>query len=299
MVISTPGHITNRIILLGRKESSVYILNGKDEYALLGGGMVHIVPEILQQLDAFRIEEKKIKQIFILHSHFDHCGIVPFFKKRWPWAKVAASAKSKELLSAPKVIQGIASMNQAVIERFERQRDAEELGLEFNGIDVDTVVKGGDVLSCGDLSMEIIDVPGHSSCSVAVYVPQEKAMFASDAGGIPFGDEVFTAANSNFDKYQESLEKLAGYNAEVHLAEHYGARTGDDARNFLKKSIESAKESRKILEESLLRTKDPKKSAAEITEKVMSAAPPDFLSKDVIAIVVGQMLKYLSKQMAA
>jgi len=30
----------------------------------------------------------------------------------------------------------------------------------------------------------------------------------------------------------------------------------------------------------------------------MDEAPEDFLSRDIIVIVVGQMLKYLSKQMA-
>ncbi|QTA88650.1 Beta-lactamase domain-containing protein [Desulfonema magnum] len=297
VVINKPGNVTDRIILLGRNESSVYILKGKDEYALLGGGMVHIVPEMLDQLKELKIEPEKIKRIIILHSHFDHCGVVPFFKKRWPWATITASAKAKELLSSPKVIKAIESMNQSLIEKQGRQKEAEELGLSFSGIAVEEVIKGGDTLSCGELTLEVIDVPGHSSCSVAIYVPEEKAMFASDAGGIPFGDEVFTAGNSNFDQYQENLNKMAAYDIEIYLPEHYGARIGEDARNFLKKSIIAAKETRKILEESLQRTKDWKKSVGEMTDKVMEKAPADFLSRDIISIVMGQMLKYLSKQM--
>jgi len=299
MVINKPGKVTDRIILLGRSESSVYILKGNNEYALIGGGMVHIVPEVLEQLKTFGIEEEKIRRIVILHSHFDHCGIVPFFKKRWPWATVTASLKSKELLVLPKLVEAVKSMNRDVLEKHGRLKQAEELGLDFPGIEVEAAVKDGDRLSCGDLTLEILDVPGHSSCSIAVYVPEEKAMFASDAGGIPFGDDVFAAANSDFDKYQESLIKMAGYDIEVHLAEHYGARTGEHGRGFLKKTIASAENSRKILEESLRRTKDVKASSREITEKVMAAAPPDFLAEDVISMVVGQMLKYLSRQMAA
>ena len=298
MIINKPGNVTDRIVLLGRNESSVYILKGKDEYALLGGGMVCIVPEMLEQLKAFGIKEEKIKRIIILHSHFDHCGIVPFFKKRWPWAKVTASARAKELLSLPKVIKTVDFMNQALLQKYGLQKEAEELGLGFSGIDVEEVVKDDDILSCGDLTMKVIEVPGHSSCSIAVCVPEEKAMFASDAGGIPVGDKVFTAANSNFDKYQESLSKMAAYPIEVHLAEHYGAMTGEDGRNFLQKAMVAAKESRSILEESILRTKDIKKSVGEITDRLMDEMPEDFLSRDVISIVVGQMLKYLSRQMA-
>ncbi len=298
MIINTPGKVTDRILLLGRNESNVHLLKGEGEYALIGGGMVHIVPEILEQLEMFGIEEEKIRRIIILHAHFDHCGIVPFLKKRWPHATVTASAKAKELLALPKVIQGIEKMNQVLIEKNARQAAAEELGLSFQGIEVEEVVKEGDILPCGDLTMKVLDVPGHSSCSIAIHVPEEKAMFASDAGGIPFGDKIFTAANSNFDKYQESLEKMAGYEIDVHLPEHYGARTGQDGRDFLQMTIEAAKADRSILEECLSRNKDVKKSAEEITDKVMAEAPADFLPREIISIVVGQMMKYLSKQMA-
>ncbi len=299
MIISISGKVTDRILLLGRNESSVYILKGKDEYALVGGGMVHIVPDMLEQLKTYNIEEEKISRIFILHAHFDHCGVVPFFKKRWPRAKITASAKAKELLAAPKVIEGIEAMNQALLDKHGCRKKAETLGLSFSGIEVEEVLKDGDVLSLGDLRLEVLEVPGHSSCSIAIWVPQEKAMFASDAGGIPYGDDVFTAANSNFDQYQKSLNRMAAYNIEVHLAEHYGARIGEDGRNYLKKSIADAQKTRKIFEETLQRNKDLKKSTEELTDRIMEKTPEEFLSRDVILIVVGQMLKYLNKQMSA
>ncbi len=297
MIIDRPGKVTDRILLLGRKESCVYILKGEEEYALLGGGTAYIVPEVVEQLKEFSIAEQKIKRIVILHSHFDHCGIVPFFKKRWPWAKVTASSRAKDLLSDPKVIESIDYLNKALIAEHGREEEGEDLGLEFSGIDVEEVVKGGDILSCGDLSMEVIDVPGHSSCSVAVYVSEEKAMFASDAGGVPLGDQVFTSANSNFDKYQESLEKMAGYEIEVYLAEHFGARTGDAGRGYLEKAMEAAIKTRGILEASYVRTRDVKESTEEVTDRLMTMLPDGFMPRDIIAMVAGQMLRYIARQM--
>ena len=297
MIIDRPGKVTDRILLLGRKESCVYILKGEEEYALLGGGTAYIVPEVVEQLKEFSIAEQKIKRIVILHSHFDHCGIVPFFKKRWPWAKVTASSRAKDLLSDPKVIESIDYLNKALIAEHGREEEGESLGLEFSGIDVEEVVKGGDILSCGDLSMEVIDVPGHSSCSVAVYVSGEKAMFASDAGGVPLGDQVFTSANSNFDKYQESLEKMAGYEIEVYLAEHFGARTGHDGRGYLEKAMEAAVKTRGVLEASYASTRDVKESTEEVTDRLMTMLPEGFMPRDIIAMVAGQMLRYIARQM--
>lgn len=296
MIIDKPGKVTDRIIFLGRNESNVYLLKGDREYVIIGGGMVHIVPDIIEQLKKYNIKEEKIKRIIILHAHFDHCGIVSFFKKRWPWVIITASARAKELLSFPNIVESYEFMNKIVLEKYGCQEQAKELGFEFTGIDVEEVIKGGDTLSCDDLSMEVIDTPGHSSCSISVYLSRERAMFASDAGGVAFGDQIFTAANSNFDKYQDSLERLAKYDIDIYLAEHYGVKTGEQARHYIQKAITAAKETRNVLEESLLRTKDIKKSVEEVTDDFMKKAPENFMPRDVIAIVSEQMLKYLSKQ---
>ena len=294
MIIEKPGFVTERILFLGRKESCVYLLKGAKEFALLGGGLTYIIPDIIKQLKSFNIEEKKIKRIIILHSHFDHCGIVSFFKRRWPWVSITASARAKELFNKPEVLESISSLNQLLSTEHGREKQDTDIGTEFDRIAIDDVVKEGDVLSCDDLSMEVLEVPGHSSCSIAIYVPQEKAIFASDAGGIPFGDKIFIAAGSNFDQYQESLKKMARYEIEVYLAEHFGARTGSDGRYFLQESMDAAIETRSILEASYAKTKDIKKSTMEITGTVMEWMPEGFMPKEIISMVIGQMVRFIA-----
>jgi len=120
-------------------------------------------------------------------------------------------------------------------------------------------------------------------------------MFASDAGGIPLGNKIMTSANSNFDKYQESLKKMASYEIDIYLAEHFGCRMGEDGRSYLKRAIETADEFRKILIKSLKRHNDVNKSTKEITNRLMAEAPEDFLPRDVLSIVVGQMLHFLKR----
>ena len=294
MIIEKPGFVTDRILFLGRKESCVYLLKGSEEFVLLGGGLTYIVPDIIQQLKRFKIEEKKIKRIIILHSHFDHCGIVPFFKRRWPWVSITASQRAKELLDKPEIMESISSLNQILLTEHGLEQPDKDIEIELGRINVDDVVKERDILSCDDLSMEVIEVPGHSSCSIAIYVPQEKAMFASDAGGIPVGDRIFTAANSNFDKYQESLQKMARYEIEVYLTEHFGARTGSDGRHFLQKSMDAAMETRSILEASYAKTKDIEKSTKEMTDTVMEWVPESFMPKEIIFMVIGQMIRFVA-----
>ncbi len=295
MVITEPGKVTDRITFLGSVDCCVYAVDGGEEAILIGGGMVYVAPDLLRQIDEFGIDERKIKRLVILHAHFDHCGLIPFLKKRWPWAVVTASARAKKLLSDPNISQTIANFNQAAVEAAGLQDKAEELGLEFTAIDVEETVGEGDVISCGDLTFEVMEVPGHSSCSIALYMPREKALFPSDAAGIRYKDYFLAAGNSNFDLYQQSLEKMATYDVEVVLGEHYGASVGEDARIFLPRTIESARRTRMLLEESYKRTRNVEKSTEEIADVLLNEAPGAFFSRDILSLISGQMVKYIAR----
>lgn len=295
MVFDTPGKITDHIWLVGKKESCAYLVGGDSEYVLLGGAMAYVVPDVLAQFETFGVDEHKIRRIVILHSHFDHCGMVPFLKRRWPWATVTASQKSQELLRKPKVIDSIETLNQAMITQNGLAGNGPGLDLRFSGIEVEAVVSDGEILTCSDLSLEILEVPGHSSCSIAVYIPEEKALFASDAGGIPFGDKIFTAANAHFDLYQQSLEKMAAKDVAIHLAEHYGARSGEQGRRFLKDAMAAAAETRQALEAAYDETRDVARTTHIVTDRIMADAPDGFLPREVVAIVAGQMVNFIAK----
>jgi glyoxylase-like metal-dependent hydrolase (beta-lactamase superfamily II) len=298
MRIARPGWITDRILLLGKEESNVYLLKGS-EYTIVGGGMITIVPEVLAQLASFGIEESRITRLLILHTHFDHCGTAPFFAKRWPQLTVVASKRGKEMLGNPKVVESISFLSKAAVSQAGMEEKAKELGLSFDAVEVRETVDGGDRVQWGGIELEIIDAQGHSSDSIAAYMPLQKALFASDAGGIPFGEDVFAAGNSNFTKYQETLERFLGYDVEIHLAEHYGAFTGEDAKRFMPRSIEAAKETRRLMEESFRRTGDADKSTEELTDLIMKRAPEYFLPRDVMAMVIGQMMRYIAKTYAS
>jgi glyoxylase-like metal-dependent hydrolase (beta-lactamase superfamily II) len=295
MVITEPGRITDRITFLGSLNCCVYVVDGGKEAILIGGGMAHVAPDLLRQIDAFGIDERKIKRMVVLHAHFDHCGLIPFLKKHWPWAVVTASARAKGILSDPHISRVIGRFNEEAIEEAGLKEKAEELGFAFTSINVEETVGEGDVISCGDVAFDVLDVPGHSSCSIALYMPQEKALFASDAAGIRYKDYFLAAGNSNYDLYQQSLEKMAGYDVDAVLGEHYGASVGEDARIFLPRTMESARRTRALLEESYRRTGDVEKSTEEIAENLLHEAPGAFFSRDILSLISAQMVKYIAR----
>jgi len=294
-MISDPGKISGRITLLGAPESCFYHLNGEGESVLMGGGMAYLAPRILPQIETFAIDVKKITKLVVLHTHFDHCGLVPYLKKLWPWMKVVASANGASRLSDPRVTENIAAFNQMAIARAGLEEEATRLGFEFRGIEVEQILREGDRLVCGDFRIDILEVPGHSSCSIAAYVPEEKALFASDAAGVYYKDFVFAAGNSNYDLYQQSLHRMAAYPVEVVLLEHYGAAVGEEARTLFSKAIKTAEDTRAAIEETYRLTGDGTKTTEAITRFVLARSPDYFLDKEILSMVIGQMVKFIVK----
>jgi glyoxylase-like metal-dependent hydrolase (beta-lactamase superfamily II) len=297
MLITDPGKISDRITLLGRKECCVYILDGDNDSVMIGGGMAYIIPDVLQQIKEFDISEKKISRLFILHSHFDHCGLVPYFKKRWPWVGITASARAKEILSDPNISKKIAEFNKEAFISNGTEASSLSEDFSFTGIHVEETVQEGDELTIGDLTIQVLEVPGHSSCSIALYVPQEKALFGSDALGVRHTKDYFMASgNSDFNKFQKSLDKMSRYEVDYVLGEHFGASTGEDAKEYLPKSIETAIKTRAVIEEVYGRTRDIQEAADEVTDRVIKEMPAPFMARKIIRIVVEQMVKSIAKE---
>src|SRR3990170_7144146 len=104
MRIRKPGKVRDRLWFLGRQESGVYLLEGQDGSMMISGGMSYIVADVLGQFMEFGLDEEKVTKLVILHAHFDHVGIVPFFKRRHPEMEVYASERGWEILQMPKAL---------------------------------------------------------------------------------------------------------------------------------------------------------------------------------------------------
>ena len=71
-------------------------------------------------------------------------------------------------------------------------------------------VREGDRIDLGRLEISILEIPGHSSCCIAAYAPELKALFPTDGGGIPFNETIVASGNSNYTKYQQKPREVKG-----------------------------------------------------------------------------------------
>jgi glyoxylase-like metal-dependent hydrolase (beta-lactamase superfamily II) len=288
------GRICDRLWYLGREESGIYLVEGKTGSLIVSGGMSYLAPLVSSQIHDFGIDEKQIGKLLILHSHFDHVGLVPFFKRRYPDLEVYASSRAWEILHMPKGIETINRFSRLVAERMGLSGRIEGCDLEWRDDVSGTVVSEGVTIDLGGMTVQILETPGHSSCSISAYVNEIRALFPSDGGGIPYGEMILPSGNSNFTQYQQSLEKLKTLTIDIFCADHYGYVTGREAETYICRSIDAAREKRTMIETLFRRTGSVEKTVNELLEEIYTRHPDYFLSPEISAGVYRQTVRHIA-----
>ena len=292
-----PGPAAPGLWCLGRRESNVYLLQGDRESMLISGGTSYILPDVLHQIRAFGLDPSAIRKCLVLHAHFDHVGIIPYFKRHHPGLEIFALPRGWDILGMDKAIATINEFSRLTAERMGLESRLEDHDLDWGPDITGTPVRERASLDLGGRTVRIIETPGHSSCSLTAYVPEIKALFPSDGGGIPFGGEIIPSGNSNFTRYQQSLHKLVDLEVELVCADHYGVVSGEEAPGYIRESIRAAATYRRLVEKVFLREQDQEKTVTHLVKMTLDARPDYFLPEAILSGVTRQMVKHIAREL--
>ncbi len=297
MRIKQAGFIDKGLWLLGTEESSVYLLEGSKSSALISAGMSYVLPELFRQIAAWGINERRIEHIIILHAHFDHVGVVPYLKRKWPHVTIYASARGWDVLGNPKSVSVINDFTLKVCRRVLGSTDAlSTLDWHWRDDVSGEALTENSRLDLGGKAIEIYETPGHSSCSISAYVPQLKALFPSDAVAIPYRDEYVIAAGSSFERYKQSLDKLEGLKVDLLCADHYGYIAGEEAHRFIAHSKSATNQMIDALLDAMDQEGCIESAAAGLVKRHYEKRPDYFVDPEILLGTYTRMLKQFGHQ---
>jgi glyoxylase-like metal-dependent hydrolase (beta-lactamase superfamily II) len=293
-----PVKIHEFLDLLGAWPNCLYLLKGK-EAMIIGGAMSWVAPALEKQFAALDFDLSRIRYLAVTHSHFDHCGAVPYLKRKFPHGEILTSAYAERVFSLKKAVQFVAAMNDRMAEKTGAEKAGGGLDLKFDGFPVDRTIGDRDLIDLGKgITVRFLEVPGHTRCSVAAYVPSLKILFPSDSAAFPTFDGKGAALPSpqyDFRLYRESLKKLAALEAEILAFEHHGFLKGAEAKRFMEKAGARLEENRKFIIEKSRRPEDAeglvRKLAGEFLEQTRFLFLPPEIQKSVAETVVRKVLE--------
>jgi 2-aminobenzoylacetyl-CoA thioesterase len=293
MWIKEPGEINERLLFLGTRKNCLYLVKG-DRYMLIGGGGQWVVPELEKQIHDYGIDMDRVQYLLIGHTHYDHCGAVPYLQKRYPHMEILASRGAVKLFSMEKAVNNMRRFSRQVMEDLGRSMVYEGISLEFDGVKVSRGLKEGDRIQLDDtLFFTVYETPGHSRCAMSAYAPNLKWLFPSDSLCIPIDDaERFAStASESYTTYLESLKKLQALEVRLCAWEHHGVMTEADAHDIVKRGIVYTLEAKRKILSLLEETKDPEFVAHWATKDWLDRTGFEFLPYDVMLHISRFMIK--------
>ena len=238
-----PIELTPHLYQLGTPAFPVYLSMGEDGM-LIEGGVRGTAQMVVDQLKKLGIDPQKIKYVALTHSHPDHIGAVPVFKKLWPHLKVLGSPMAAKILSNPDLLKQFHATDVSIAQLMAMRNEIErmpEFMLGDNGFEIDRLIKEGDTIDLGaGIVWSVYDAPGHAPCHLALLEDKEKTLVLGDATGFYNPDEDVFWPNyfESLESYCNTMRKLAALPAKRAVRSHFGMVQGS-VRGFLEKAMKA------------------------------------------------------------
>lgn len=212
-----------RIIDLMRHPSDEgTLLVGEDKVAVLDCGMAFCAKEKIERVKDL-LGGRSVDYLIVGHSHYDHIGSIPHFKKVWPEAKVVAGEHAAAVFQKPGALRTIRNLSVTAAETYRPETAAYAGDYDDESLKADIVVREGDTLPLGGLTLEVLETPGHTKDTLSFFVPELSLLFASESQGVLIAERsMYPCYLVGLEMALRSIDKCAAIPCRHIASPHYG-----------------------------------------------------------------------------
>lgn len=204
--------ITDRIHIVGSGrlgfnltddfDCHIYLLDGGNEYALIDAGGGRDLPGILTQIEADGLDVRRVRQLLLTHAHTDHAAGAAGLKERLG-LEVYASP-----VAAGYVREGD---ERAISLDLARRAGVYPPDFVFSACPVDIEVGDGASIAVGDLTLDVMETPGHASGHLAYILRRDGFTSAFCGDAVFFGGKILLQGtwDCSIQDSIRSVERLA------------------------------------------------------------------------------------------
>ena len=209
-----PFHIAGPIYYVGTRGLSVFLITTSDGDILLGGAAPGTAPLLEESISKLGFKPENIRILLLNHAHFDHAGTLADFK-RLTGAKVEVMEGDVALLQSGGKTDYLF---------------AKDASFHFPPVATDKVLKDGDGVSLGGVTLTAHSTPGHTrGCTTWVTTVAEGGrryvvVFADGTGINPGTHFVKNPSYAGIaDDYRHTFSVLQSLHPDIFLSYHAGA----------------------------------------------------------------------------
>ena len=180
-----------------------------------------------------QLGDRKLDYIFLTHSHYDHALGAVYVQKMYPDAKIVAGEYAARIFEKPTAKSTMRTLDR----NFARKCGVYEYEDLIDNLKVDIAVNDGDTVQAGKMNFKVINLPGHTKCSVGFYLEENKLLLNSETLGVYFGNEtILPICLVGYGMSLDSFKRAKELDIENMLVPHYGLLNKEETVFFLENS---------------------------------------------------------------
>ncbi len=299
LIQNPPVEVADRLWMLGTSAYPFYLIKGRQEGAIVEGGIGALGPLMVRQLEQQGIGAGGVRQLVITHAHPDHVMAVPLLRQKFPALRVLASQAAAAALASAKVLAYFQQLDETLMSYLARSGglDTPASPPSSAAMAVDRVVQDGDTIEVEDSSWTVLATPGHSDCSISLHNARGRVLIISDATGyyMPERGAWWPCYFSNLQASLASIERLQGLEAEVLCLGHNAViRGAGDVHAYFDGALAATRAYHQRIIDAVRSGRTSRQAAEELGTEIHALtgnSPLEFFQKNC-GLLVKQSLRY-------
>ena len=202
------------------------VIKDGSNLTLIDTGYPKQIEYIKSALEKDGLDINNIKTIILTHQDIDHIGNVKDILNLVPDIEIISYNEEAGYINGTKTPCKVEYMERNLDKMDENGKKLYHLFKTFfenNKINVDKVVKNGDIISKGE-DMKVIATPGHTPGHMCLYIEKYKLLIAGDLLCLKDGNITLCPKELNYnnDMYLQSVNKIRDLELEMIICFHGG-----------------------------------------------------------------------------